>query len=198
MTIVSFFPPDPPEDETDNDEHVPAPWWKPSDDEVAAIFPIGETIATNDTVALILTMARVYSNGVEFVIERRVRRGNATRREWAELQSDMHGHFVRFNPDRLRYGIVLGDGQHLISDQAPGMYGVTPENHSLNPSGGGGRGSEDNYLFDDGLWLWPLPPEGPIEIVVQWPVFGIPESRVVLDSAPLRGLAPQARPVWET
>ena len=197
VSIVSFFPPDPPEDETEGSEHTPAPWWKPSDDELAAIFPINETIAINDSVALILTMARVYSNGVEFVIERRIRRGGATRSEWREMQSSIHGHFVRFDPDRLRYGVVLGDGQQLILDQPPGMYGITPEKHSLSQTGGGGGGGEESYRFDDGMWLWPLPPAGPVEIVAQWPAFGIPESHVVLDSAPLIELAGQARPVWD-
>ncbi|MEN0083189.1 MAG: hypothetical protein AAGC66_00340 [Leifsonia sp.] len=193
---MSFFPPDPPEDENEDGEHVPAPWWKPSDGELPAIYPINETIAINDTVALILTMAHVYSNGVEFVIDRRLRRGDMTRREWKEMHSLVHGHFERFEAERLRYGVVLGDGQQLITDRAPGMYGEPPEKHSLNPSGGGGRGDEDSYRFDDGIWLWPLPPEGPIEIITQWPALGIPESHVVVDSAPLRELASQARPVW--
>lgn len=160
------------------------------------MFPIGETIAINDTVAIILTIARIYSNGVEFVIDRRIRRGSASRQEWREMQSEIHNHFVRYDPDRVRYGVVLGDGQQLIADLAPGMYGVTPQKHSLNPSGGSGGGSEDLYRFDDGMWLWPLPPEGPLEVIVQWPAFDVSESHVVLDSAPLLALAPQARSVW--
>lgn len=195
---MSFFPPDPPDDETEGAEHVAAPWWKPSDSELPALFPIGETIASTGTVALILTMARVYSDGVEFVIDRRIRRGGATRREWAEMQSAIHSHFAHFDSGRVRYGVVLGDGQQLIADLAPGMYGVTPEKHSLTRSGGVGGGGEDTYRFDDGMWLWPLPPEGPLEVVVQWPAFDIPESHVVLDSAPLLALAAQARPVWGT
>ena len=196
VATVSFFPLDPPEDENETVESVAAPWWKPSDGELAVIFPIGETIARNDKVALILTMARVYSNGVELIIDRRIRRGRATRLEWQEMQSAIHNHFARYDPDRVRYGVVLGDGQQLISDLAPGMYGVTPEKHSLNPSGGNGGGGEDIYRFDDGMWLWPLPPEGPLEVVVQWPAFDIPESHVVLDTAPLLARASEARPVW--
>ncbi|MGO4593604.1 hypothetical protein AB4Z18_07255 [Leifsonia sp. 2TAF2] len=195
---MSFFPPDPPEDDTESGEHVAAPWWKPSDDELAAIFPIGETIASNDTVALILSMARVYSNGVEFLIDRRIRRAGRSRQEWQGLQFRMHDHFGGWDPKRLRYGVVLGDGQQLIADIGPGMFGVTPEKHSLTRSGGGGGGGEDTYRFDDGMWLWPLPPEGPLEVVVQWPAFDIPESHVVLDSAPLLQLASQARPVWSS
>jgi hypothetical protein len=198
VAIVSFFPTDPPEDETEGADHVVEPWWKPSDEERPAIFPIGETIAINDNVALILTMARVYTNGVEFVIDRRIRRGSASRQEWREMQSAIHNHFAYFDPERVRYGVVLGDGQQLIADLGPGMYGSTPDKHSLTPSGGGGGGGEDTYRFDDGMWLWPLPPEGPLEVVVQWLAFDVAESHVVLDSAPLIALASRARPAWGT
>jgi hypothetical protein len=160
------------------------------------VLPIGETIASNDTVALILAVARVYSNGVEFLIDRRLRRGGLSRRDWQQMQWQMHDHYAQQDPDRLRYGVVLGDGQQLNLGRPPGMFGEVPEKHSLSLSGGGGGGSEDFYRFDDGVWLWPLPPEGPLEVVAQWPAFGVPESRVVLDSAPLIELAAQARPVW--
>ncbi|MGN6426444.1 MAG: hypothetical protein ACTHMF_06465 [Leifsonia sp.] len=193
---MSFFPADPPDDEPEGADHVPAPWWKPSDEELPAPFPIGETIALTERVALILTIARVYSNGVELVVERRVRRGDSSRRDWQELQSRMHDHFGRFDPERLRYGVVLGDGQKLILDLAPGLHGVAPERHALTHTRGNGGGSEDFSTFEDGMWLWPLPPEGPLEVVAQWPAFGVPESHVVLDSAPLRELASRARPVW--
>ncbi|WP_158865827.1 hypothetical protein [Leifsonia sp. AG29] len=191
---MNFFPPDPPEDETENADQPPTPWRKPSDDEVPAIYPTGETIALTDTVALVLSFARVYSNGVEFVIDRRIRRGGASRADWRQMQARIHNHFGP-DPERLRFGVVLGDGQQLIADH-PGMLGESPEASSLTYSGGGGGGSDDIWRFEDDLWLWPLPPEGPLEFVVQWPAFGVPESRVVLDSAPLRECASSARPVW--
>ena len=112
--------------------------WKPSDEEVPAVFPIGETIASNDTVSLVLTLARVHSNGVEFVIDRRIRRGSASRQKWQQMQSEIHNHFGRHDPDRLRYGVALGDGQQLIVDTPRGMFGETPEQHCLTPTGGGG------------------------------------------------------------
>ncbi len=196
LALVNFFPADPPEDEPECSDVVPAPWWKPSDEELPATFPIGETIAVTESVAVILAIARVYSNGIEVIVERRIRRGDTSRRDWQEMQSRMHDHFGRFDPERLRYGAVLGDGQKLILDLAPGLYGVAPERHSLTHTRGNGGGSEDFYTFEDGMWLWPLPPEGPLEVVAQWPAFGVPESHVVLDSAPLLALASQARPVW--
>ncbi|SEI16587.1 MULTISPECIES: hypothetical protein [unclassified Leifsonia] len=193
---MSFFPPDPPEVESEGPEREPTPWWKPSDTEFAPLFPIDATIAVTENVAIILAAVRVYSNGVEFLIDRRIRRGRASSQEWREMQSKINDHFVRFHPKRLRYGVLLGDGQQVILGSPPGVYGVTPQSHTLSHTGGGGGGSEDFYRADDALWLWPLPPEGPVEVVVQWPAFDVPESRVVLDSVPLRELASQARPVW--
>jgi hypothetical protein len=193
---VSFFPPDPPEDENEGPEREPAPWWKPSDAEFAPLFPIDATIAVNENVAIIVAAVRVYSNGVEFVIDRRIRRGRASSQEWREMQSKIHDRFVRLHPERLRYGVLLGDGQQVIVGSPPRVHGVVPEKHTLNRTSGGSTGSEDFYRADDAMWLWPLPPEGPVEVVVQWPAFDVPESRVVLDSVPLRELASQARPVW--
>lgn len=195
---MNFFPADPPEDEPEGSAHVPAPWWKPSDEELPATFPIGETIAATESAAMILTIARVYGNGVELVVERRIRRGNTRRRDWRESQPRMHDRFGRSDPERLRYGVVLGDGQKLILDLPPGLSRVAPERHSLAHTRGSGNGSEDFYTFEDGMWLWPLPPEGPLEVVAQWPAFGVPESHVVLDSAPLLALASQARPLWDS
>jgi hypothetical protein len=42
----------------------------------------------------------------------------------------------------------------------------------------------------------PLPPEGPVSFVVAWPSFGIPESRTVLDSAPILAAAGRAQLLW--
>ncbi|MFF1572629.1 hypothetical protein ACFVWR_07780 [Leifsonia sp. NPDC058292] len=193
---MSFFPPDPPDDRTDTPDQAPTPWWKPSDEELPAVLPVGETIASNDTVALILSAARVFSNGVEFVIDRRLRRGGSSVREWRQMQFEMHGHYAESDEERLRYGVVLGDGERLILDVSAGMFGDASDTHRLTPTGGGGGGSEDFYRFEDGMWLWPLPPEGPLEVVAQWPAFGVPESRVVIDSASLLALATHARPVW--
>ncbi|MFP3416417.1 hypothetical protein SB773_33820, partial [Bacillus sp. SIMBA_074] len=71
------------------------------------------------------------------------------------MHNQMHGHFMGHDPDRLRYGAVLGDGQKLIADWSAGMFDSPPERHTLTQTGGGGGGGEDSYRFDDALWLWP-------------------------------------------
>ncbi|MEV8212863.1 hypothetical protein [Leifsonia sp. NPDC077715] len=195
---MDFFPPDPPEDDIEPPEMEQDPRWNPPVDEVPVIVPIGEALAVTDTVAIVVSHARVFRNGVDIVIDRRTRRGGRTRREWETMQWSAHASFPGSGADRLRYGMALGDGQHLLLDRP----GWTPDEdrgdaHSLFATGGGGSGGPDYTVYLDGMWLWPLPPEGPLEIVTQWPAEGIPESRVVIDGGALRARAVDSRKVWE-
>ncbi|MFF2053319.1 hypothetical protein ACFVU2_17090 [Leifsonia sp. NPDC058194] len=197
---MNFFPDDPPADDQPEFETPQNPRWKPSDLELPRLFPIAEALVVTDTVAIIVMGARVYSTGVEFMIERRMRRGERTEQEWHVAQWQFHGMHGRPDPGRLRYGVALGDGQHVLLDAFGMMHlgeEAEPAGHSLFPTNGNGSGSGDIYVNQDGMWLWPLPPEGSIEIVAQWPAEGVGESRVVIDSAPLRELAAAVRPIWE-
>ena len=48
----------------------------------------------------------------------------------------------------------------------------------LRSRGGGGT---SHYLLMR-WWAWPLPPAGRLEFVLEWPSFGIAESRAGLDA----------------
>ena len=195
-----FFPPDPPQDgDSAPQQHLSPPWWQPPEDEFPLLFPIAERLATGANAAIFVREARVYSIGVEVVIDRRMRRGELSEREWQLLQWGGQPFSGGQDPDRVRYGLALGDGQRLLADAGPGLpFGDDePAGHTLAPSGGGGGGSDRSYRWEDGLWLWPLPPAGPIEVITQWPAQGIPESRLVVDSAPLLELARRVRPIWD-
>ena len=197
---VSFFPADPPEDDGVFVEPEPKPWQQPSQVELPQLFPIGKALAVTPSVAIIVAGARVYSDGVEFRIERRIRRGDLADNDWEAVQLRLQrSYYARGDSaGRLRFGVALGDGQHLVLDRGGLRLGdEQPAGHTLNATDSHGGGSPSFQRFCDGLWLWPLPPEGPIEIVAQWPSLGIDESRVAIDSAELRELAGRVRRVWE-
>lgn len=200
--MAGFFPPDPPQDDSTGPEPEVDPRWGPPETELPRLFPISEALAVTDTAAIIVMAARVYSTGVEFVIERRIRRGDRTPQEWQTAHWGFHGSFGPSDPERLRYGVALGDGRRLILDDGSWMTGGEGGSgdddtaHTLAPTGGSGGGSGNVYRVEDGLWLRPLPPAGPIEIVAQWPAQGIEESRIVLDGTPLLDLAASVRPLW--
>jgi hypothetical protein len=49
---------------------------------------------------------------------------------------------------------------------------------------------------DQTFWVAPLPPEGPVVVVLTWPGFGIAETRTVLDGAAVRAAASSSRMLW--
>jgi hypothetical protein len=93
----------------------------------------------------------------------------------------------------LRFGLLLADGTKIIADR-----GGHPE-RDAEPAGpilvpqafGGGRG-----LGFSRWWAWPLPPDGPVEFVCEWPAFGIGESRVTLDGQLILDAARHSIHLW--
>ncbi len=201
-----FFPDDPPGEGEDPfaQSHERVPSFEPPRDEVPALFAAPEVIARGDDLVIAILGARVHSDGVEILIERHLRRGSRDAREWQLAQMDFTGHLGGGDrsPDRLRWGLVLGNGERLfLDDRFAPPSPVDPATddvvrHSVRMTGGGGSGGGETYTMHDGLWLHPLPPDGPLELVVQWPAFGVPESRVILDGGAVSALAASARPLW--
>ena len=61
---------------------------------------------------------------------------------------------------------------------------------------GGGNGGDDEFSGSGALWLWPLPPEGNLQLVAEWKDFGLAECSIVLDGSRLRGAASGAQKFW--
>ena len=55
----------------------------------------------------------------------------------------------------------------------------------------GGSGSLERW--HGAYWVWPLPPEGPVAFVCEWPIADIPLTRYELDSARIRDAAGKRR-----
>ncbi len=199
---MSFFPADPPPPDPAEFAPQPQPWWAPPGDELPALFPVSELLAATGNVAVAVIGVRVYSTGAEFLIERRMRRGSMDVRAWQDAQLGFGGHHHHSGSagfeGRLRFGMVLGDGQQLVVDSLfQRSFGPdAPEGHSLVQTGGNGGGDMSYQRYEDALWLWPLPPAGPLELVMQWPDLGIPESRAVMSGEGMRELAAGVRRLW--
>lgn len=196
-----FFPVDPSDDDENPFDQVQErmPSFEPPRDELPALFAASEIVGRAEDVVIALLGARVFSDGVELLVDRHLRRGNRDERAWQLAQMDFAGHWGQSSrgPERLRWGLVLGNGERLfLDDRFGGGFESEQEGHTVRMSGGGGSGTGDGYTMHDGLWLWPLPPDGPLELVVQWPAFGLVESRVILDGGRLRALGAEARKLW--
>jgi len=103
------------------------------------------------------------------------------------------------DPEVLRLGIQLSDGGKATT-LYPGFPFPVPSGCDSPPAGpilggGGGGGGGDagwNYRY----WVWPLPPEGPLAFVCEWPIADIPETRSEIDSAHIRDAAADAVSLW--
>jgi hypothetical protein len=200
---MTFFPPDPEISEPEESESWQPRWWSSPQDELPALLPVSETLAVTDHLAIALVAVAVYSDGVEFRVDRRLRRNGLPLTEWNELCSTFMEYMPFVGPSgqagRLRYGMVLGNGEKVLADSPYSGVGdpmTEPQGYVLNNQAQGGGGGGSSYSGGDQLWLWPAPPEGPIELVVQWPALGVDETRVVLDGTEMRELTERAKPYW--
>lgn len=200
---MTFFPPDPEIPEQEEAESELPRWWQAPEDELPVLLPVSEMLALTDHVAVALVGIAVYRDGIQFQVQRRLRRGGLGRTEWNELCGLFMEHMAFGAPaavaDRLRFGVVLADGEK-VTDANPffgnGDAMLEPVGHTLTRREQGGGGGGSSYTAADHLWLWSLPPAGQMELVMQWPAFGIPETRVAIDASTVPGLAAGARPYW--
>jgi hypothetical protein len=167
---------------------------------------VGKAVALNlilgrsDKAALWIPAATVYTDGFEFEIQLQHRLDQ-------ELVDPffMHGHHPPrrsrspeegLDPDLLRFGIQFSDGGKATNLPDRRLFSgdpdAVPDGPVLRPRGGGGGSGQWRHDF----WVWPLPPEGPLAFVCEWPAGGIPETRSEIDSALVRDAASDAVPLW--
>ncbi|ALX66175.1 hypothetical protein [Microbacterium sp. XT11] len=201
---MPFFPPDPDVPEPEPVESEQPAWWQAPEDELPVILPISEFLARTDQVALVLAGVAVHSEGIAFRVERLIRRNGIPMREWNELCQTFMEHMAPFDATdvagRLRFGVELADGEKVLADPHPFLGHADPsfgrEGHVLSRLQRGGGGSGSTYSAADELWLWPLPPAGPIDVVLQWPALGIDETHVTIDVGSVEEPAARARRYW--
>jgi hypothetical protein len=169
---------------------------------------VGRTVALNlvlgqSAKAVIwIPWVTVYPDGFELQLEIRQRDVEA----WSDQFMLLHHQGSRrpdgeLDPGLLRFGIELSDGRKATNlnpgGAGPGDWDTPPAGPILSGGGGGGGGlagggARLNYSY----WVWPLPPEGPMAFVCEWPIADIPETRTEIDSALLREGAAEAVIVW--
>jgi hypothetical protein len=69
-----------------------------------------------------------------------------------------------------------------------------PEGPVLIEHGGGGSDTR----FEQGFWVWPLPPPGPLAFVCEWPSQSVPLTRVEIDASRIAEASKRAEVLWES
>ena len=188
---MGFFEPPPPPPEPPEPSPQPA-WIGPPDNVLGVAVPLELLVARSEDAVVVVRNVVAYPTGVNFVLD--------VRRRSANMMDDplgIHAGFRGVPADRdtaLRFGVGLSDGSKATADgRPPWPEGDDVRAPVLMSRGGGGGGTR----WEMGYWLWPLPPDGPLAFVAEWPAEGIPETRTEMEAGLLREAAGRSETLWE-
>jgi hypothetical protein len=198
-SLSSFFEPPPPLPEPPPE--TPRPRWAgASDAEIGRAVALNLMLGRSDKAALWVSAATVYTDGFEFDVQIRHRLDEGL----LDDPFSMYAYHSRrrspeegLDPGLLRLGIQFSDGRKAtnLPGRMPfrGDSDGPPEGPILWSAGGGGGGGGRWY---QGFWVWPLPPEGTLAFVCEWPLADISETRSEIDSSLLSEAAAEAAALW--
>jgi hypothetical protein len=192
----SFFPE--PEPAPEPVASVPQPWFQPPADEYPVRVLIRGFLVQSAGTVLSVSYVDVYSTGLSIKVDWELRRVGESLLDW-QVASGMGLFHNGGDESGRRFGLALANGTVVTTvdrRRVPAGFGQEPEGWSLMDHGGGGGGGDTRYSGSNRLWLWPLPPPGPIELVGEWRARGIAQSRLVLDANPLLAAVDGVRPLW--
>lgn len=170
--------------------HVMPVWIGPPANELPVVIHIGKFLHRTPGLVMAVKSVEVFSTGCATHVVWTVRRTDETDRQWAAV----HDRFFRHPPpgpgfqvdpgSGLLFGVEFPDGGKTTSTHIhPGMFdGNEPVTGPvLMVNGEGGGGGEDELTGSARLWVWPLPENGGLRLVVQWKEASMPEQSIVLD-----------------
>ena len=192
---MSFFEPLPPPPPERARQWGPPAWDRPSEGTLPVVVPVNEIVHRSDRVVAQLDHLRVYPNGFTINVfaltnphldEERLSmlaaRGLDPGHRWPRIG-------VRFADGRTAGREATFHGGHL--GVAKDDRGIPTEPILTMAGGGGGSGG---WHFS--VWVFPLPPAGPLEVYVAFPAMDAPESKAVLDGGLVRSAGEQANVIW--
>ena len=156
------------------------------DNELPVALPQNAVLARTDDAAIGLTSLQVYTSGVSFQLVVRVRPSvtETVGRNLNEL-------FWEHGPGAARrflFGVELADGRRAAT-----LPGVGADEQVIFHSGRGGGGE---YSIDQSWWLSPVPPAGPVRLVLRCTDIGIEETSFELDGTAIGRAVEDVVTLW--
>jgi hypothetical protein len=185
-----FFPP-PPAPHKPERRPLSPPWMGPPYGVLPGAVALEVVLARSEAAAVYLGRCAAYPSGLDFELHVIA---SATA---GDLDPSLNGVYRQpgggSNYDEmLRFGIAFADGRKASNLGGFTPSGEEPEGPVLWGMGGGGGGGR----WQQGFWMWPLPPSGLLTFVCEWPAAGIALTRVAIDSEPLRDAAARSRELF--
>ena len=157
-------------------------WEGPPSGERPVALSLGVLLAHTDAVAVHIAGAYAYSTGLTFGVAMVSRHGTLTRD--AESLARPAGE------DDAHVAVTFADGRRATPESEP--RGPQPPQIVLGARGGGG----DASAYETRMWLWPIPPEGPLTFTFRWLAEGVEETTATIDTAPLRDASARTAVWW--
>jgi hypothetical protein len=188
---MSFFEPLPPPPSAEEQKWAPPAWDRPSEGVLPELFAVNALLHQNDDVAIAIDRLEVYPNG--FTICLAILYNPDKGQELSEIRHKAGSHIWP------RIGVRFADGRTAGRSPVIGFTNEVPKDKDGFPVepfirmvGGGGGGSG----WRTSTWVYPLPPDGPLEVIVGLDVAEWVETSVTLDGTEVRAAAEQAKVMW--
>ena len=190
-------PPELPEEPSEEAYRRPA-WVEPPTDVVPGIVPVELILVRTAQRAIGLTGIRAYPVGFGCTLHLRLREvipGEQSNFGAFNMFGDGVDPAGEFADYYLRFGVGFADGRKATNLEHRQDFdeGLAPDPPSLRLVRWEGY---DLLAWEVDLWVWGLPPPGPLAFVCEWPARHIPETRAVLDAGLVLEAADRAATVW--
>ena len=189
---------EPPEELEPEVEYRRPAWIEPPADVVPGVVPVELVLARTPQRAIGLTGIRAYPVGFACTLHLRLRQIIPGEQSFFGtgmfdmLELDPAGELADYY---LRFGVGFADGRKATNLQRHRDFenGSPPDPPALRLL----RWESYDLLAQEvDVWVWGLPPPGPVTFVCEWPARGIPETRAEIDAGLVLEAAAQAVPIW--
>jgi hypothetical protein len=159
---------------------------------VAATLALDVVLQEDENAVWVIPSLDVYPNGF---------RVNVALHLNPHRQQELQSRIQRGPMGMMRVGVRFADGREGGRGAGiayAGAPGIPKDEHGLPTvpivgfAGGGGGGGRWQF----GAWVYPLPPDGPLEIFVAPPAPATGEFKAVVDGSAVRAAAERARVIW--
>jgi len=156
------------------------------DNEIPVALPLNVLLARTDDAAIALLGLQVYSSGVSFTLTIRARVWSHDDGRGLHEMVFAHGR----GASALLLGVEFADGRRGSNLHRFGA----PDGSDIVFHPGGGNGHD--RTVDQEWWLSPLPPEGPVRLVLSCAPLGIEETTTEVDGVAISRAALEVVTLW--
>ncbi len=181
-------------------------WEEPPSNWLPGLVPVEHVAGRSDDAIVLLSPIRAYRTGFSIDLVSQVREPDPMLAH--TMFGGMHGGMPSADgglPDSLlRVALAFSDGTTTSTLEMMGPPPPPGSESAHGPEGApsartmmmsGGNSSGDTFSFH--YWCWPLPPEGAIRVICEWPQFGIERQVTELDAGPILEAASRAEQLWD-